>query len=120
MAKIKVNVKQGDVTIETISVNVRAYIKGAPGTSSVSDYYDIGIINSNVYTFQGFTLPNLTMYTNKSINESLKVFADGIKYWYNDGDQDFSDQYIKSGNTLQFMDTVQRLEVEFINKLILK
>jgi hypothetical protein len=84
-----------------------------------SDYYDVDIISSNTYTFAGFTLPNLSLYTLKSVNESLKVFGDGIKFWWNNNDQNFSDQYIQNGNTLEFLDTVERIEIEFTNKLIL-
>lgn len=44
MTRIKVNVKQGEITIETISVNVRTYIKGSNGLSA----YQIAVNNGFV------------------------------------------------------------------------
>jgi hypothetical protein len=106
-------------TAEVLSVQLQAFIKGEKGDSQTSDYYDIKILSGNIYTFENFTLPNLSLYTLKSVNESLKVICDGIKFWWNDNDQDFGDQFVQSGNTLEFLNQVERIEIEFYNKLIL-
>jgi len=115
MPTVKIRVRDGG----EVTVNVRAFIKGEAGVGAMADYYDIKMLSGNIYTFENFTLPNLSLYTRKSVNESLKVICDGIKFWWNDNNQDFGDQFIQSGNTLQFLYQVERIEIEFYNKLIL-
>lgn len=91
------------------------------GSASALLYYDIRFVSNNTFV-ANYNLPDFSLYTTVSVNASLKVWVDGIKYYYNDNIQDFSDQIIVNGNTISFLESVGggRVEVEFYDNLVLR
>jgi hypothetical protein len=84
-------------------------------------YYDIRFVPGNTFV-ANYNLPEFGLYTTVSVNASLKVWVDGIKYYYNDNIQDFSDQIILNGNTITFLESINggRVEIELYNNLVLR
>jgi hypothetical protein len=93
---------------------------GGGGTSELL-YYDIRFVTGNTFV-STYNLPDFSLYTTVSVNASLRVYVDGIKYYYNENIQDFSDQIVVNGNVISFLEAVNggRVEVEFYNNLVLK
>jgi hypothetical protein len=91
------------------------------GSAGTLLYYDIRFVNANTFV-STYNLPDFSLYTTVSVNASLKVWVDGIKYYYNDNIQDFSDQIIVNGNTITFLESVNggRVEVELYDNLVLR
>lgn len=86
------------------------------------DKYLVSFVNATTFLIPNdFLIPaNLLLYTNNSVNESLTIIADGVKFYWYDNVQNFSDQYAITDHTLTFLEQVGRLEIKFINKLILR
>lgn len=89
----------------------------------VEDNYQrfFGIINSDTHTSTFTNIPvDIELYTMDSVNDSFTIFADGLKYYYNENVQVYSDQVKIIGNVFSFLYEITRLEIIFRNKLILK
>lgn len=83
--------------------------------------YFFGLINASSFTCSFSDLPpDLTLYTEESVNDSFSVYCDGIKYYYYGNLQNYSDQFKIEGNLFTFLYEVSRLEIKYINRLILK
>jgi len=84
-------------------------------------YYDIRFVSTNTFV-AAYNLPDFSLYTTVSVNASLKVWVDGIKYYWNDNIQDFSDQIVVNGNTISFLESVNggRVEIELYDNLVLR
>jgi hypothetical protein len=110
-----------DIEVEgPICIAVENVCSEVINTESSSQYF-FEFVNSNTYTSSLTEVPeDLTLYTMESVNNSFDIFADGVKYYYYENAQNFSDQVIIEGNVFRFLYEVTRLEVRFTNRLILK
>lgn len=93
------------------------------GSANELLYYDIKFVNGNVYSFD-YVIPDPMLYTTVSVNASIRVWVDGIKYYWNDDEQLFADQIIIDhvNKTITFKEDVNggRVEFEFYDNLILR
>ena len=110
-----------DVEIQEAIVGIQAYLKGEKGDAGDEGQYFFGLINSNTHISTFVDMPiDITIYTVSSVNNSFDIYADGIKYYYYDNNQDYSDQVKIEGNLFTFLEGITRLQIRYWNRLILK
>lgn len=86
-------------------------------------YYQINFVNGN-YVDVNHLIPDVSLYTVTSVNDSIRVWVAGEKYYWNEGTQNFSDQIVivTGTNRIYFKNYLEgeRVEVEILNKFVLK
>ena len=87
-------------------------------------FSDIKFVTGTSYTYT-YNIPNLTLYTPESVNSALHVFVNGVRYYWNEGELLYQDQFGQNfgSDQITVRDDISGgwLAVDFYdNRLVLK